>query len=123
MKKAKKATKSKKKVVKKVVSHSAKAPRDKEENKLGITPLGDRVLVKPIEVKEERQTASGIIIPGEGDKGAPEQGEVMAIGKKVEIDLHVGDKVAFSRYGYEDIKVGGIQYYILKEENILAVIK
>lgn len=123
MKRAKKSIKAKpktKKVVKKV---SKKTNLETPFPSVGIMPLGDRVLVKPIEVKEERQTVSGIIIPSDGDKGAPEQGEVMAIGKKVETDLHTGDKVVFSRYGFEDIKVNGVQYYILKEENILAVIK
>ena len=96
----------------------------------GIKPLGDRILLKPFSLDEMNTTASGIIIPDTVSKEKPEQGTVVAVGegrwendKKVPVAVKVGDKVVFSRYGYEEIKFDGVEYYILKEENILAVIK
>jgi len=75
-------------------------------------------------------TASGIIIPDTISKEKPEQGMVIAVGegrwedgKRVPMSIKIGDKVVFSRYGYEEVKLDGEEYYILKEENILAVIK
>lgn len=95
-----------------------------------IRPLGDKILIKPIEADEINKTASGIIIPDTVSKEKPEQGTVVAVGegrwedgKRVPISVKVGDKVFFSRYGYEEVKLDGEEYYILKEENILAVIK
>ena len=88
---------------------------------VGVVPLNDRVLVRPI-VEEMVKTASGIIIPDTVSKEKPEQGEVVAVGKKVNSELKVGDKIVFSRYGYDDVKVGDVEYYILKEENVLAII-
>ncbi|KKQ77949.1 MAG: hypothetical protein A3A96_04210 [Candidatus Zambryskibacteria bacterium RIFCSPLOWO2_01_FULL_39_39] len=94
-----------------------------------ITPLGDRILLKPFSQDEMSTTASGIIIPDTVSKEKPEQGKVVAIGigrwedgKRVPMSLKVGDKVVFSRYGYEEVKFDGEEYYILKEENILAII-
>ena len=95
-----------------------------------ITPLGDRILLKPLSQDEMNTTASGIIIPDTVSKEKPEQGMVIAVGegrwedgKRVPMSIKVGDKVVFSRYGYEEVKLDGEEYYILKEENILAVIK
>jgi len=86
-------------------------------------------LLKPFSV-EEKTTTSGIIIPDTVSKEKPEQGTVVAVGegkwengKRVPMNIKTGDKVVFSRYGYEEVKYDGIEYYILKEENILAVIK
>jgi len=98
---------------------------------LGVVPLGDRVLVRPFAVEEvETKNAFGIIIPDTVVKEKPEQGEVVAIGegrhehgKSIAMKVHVGDKVIFSKYGFDDVTVCGIEYYILKEENILAIIK
>jgi len=107
----------KKKVSKRLISNS------------GITPLNDRVLVKPIDAEEASKTASGIIIPDTVSKEKPEQGRVVAVGggrwedgKRIPISVKVGDKVVFSRYGYDEVKLEGVEYYILKEENILAVL-
>jgi len=95
-----------------------------------ITPLGDRILLKPLSQDEMNTTASGIIIPDTVSKEKPEQGMVIAVGegrwddgKRVPMSVKVGDKVVFSRYGYEEVKVDGEEYYILKEENILAIIR
>lgn len=121
-KKAKNSKKTAKNLVKKAKSSK------KSFNK--ITPLGDRVLVKPVLVENEKVTDSGIIIPETVNKEKPEQGTVVAVGegrweggKRVPVSVKVGDEVVFSRYGYEEVKIDGKEYYILKEENILAIIK
>lgn len=97
--------------------------------KIKIKPLADRILLKPIEV-ENKKTKSGIIIPDTIGKEVPEQGLVVAIGEGRYIDgklikpaVEVGDTVVFSKYGYDEIKVDGEDFLILKEENILAIIK
>ena len=94
-----------------------------------IIPLGDRVLVKPT-AQEGTKTQSGIIIPDTVDKEKPEQGKVVAVGegryedgKIIPVRVKVGDKVMFSKYGYDEIKVDGEEYFILKEDSVLAVIK
>ncbi len=94
-----------------------------------IIPLGDRVLLKPLSAEETSTTASGIIIPDTVSKEKPEQGRVIAVGegkmdngKRVPLSVKVGDRVVFSRYGYDEVKLEGEEYYILKEDNILAVI-
>lgn len=96
--------------------------------KIRITPLGDRVLLRPIK-ESNQKTKSGIIIPDTIGKEVPEQGEVLAVGegryengKLIKVRLNVGDRVVFSKYGYDEIKVDNEEYFILKEENILAVI-
>lgn len=103
----------------------------KKEKKTTVSPLGDRVLLRPLGKEElETKASFGIIIPETVDKEKPEQGEVIAVGpgkyedgKLIPMRVKVGDRVVFSRYGYDEVKVGGVEYYILKEENILAVIK
>ena len=94
-----------------------------------IVPLGDRVLVKPVQ-EEDKKTKSGIIIPETINKEKPEQGRVIAVGegkyengKLVASRVKVGDTIIFSKYSPDEIKVEGKEYYILKEENILAIIK
>jgi chaperonin GroES len=96
----------------------------------GIVPLGDRVLLKPVSLEEQSKTVSGIIIPDTVSREKPEQGKVVAVGeghwedgKLVPVGVKAGDQVVFSRYGYEEVKYNGEEYYILKEENILAIIK
>ena len=95
-----------------------------------IIPLGDRVLVKPVS-QEGKETISGIIIPETVDKGKPEQGKVIEVGegritddgKVIPIKIKKGDMVVFSKYGPDEIKVDGEDYFIISESNILAVIK
>ncbi len=96
----------------------------------GIIPLGDRILVRPFLAEELTTTASGIIIPDTVSKEKPEQGEVLAVGqgkwddgKRVPLGVKVGDRILFSKYGYDEVKFEGKEYYILREESILAVIK
>jgi len=96
-----------------------------------ISPLGDRVLVRPFSEEETaRKNQFGIIIPETVDKEKPEQGEVLAVGegryedgRLVPMRLKVGDKVLFSKYGYDEVKIDEEELYILKEESILAIIK
>ncbi|HXJ63349.1 MAG TPA: co-chaperone GroES [Actinomycetota bacterium] len=92
----------------------------------GLTPLEDRVAVRPSE--EEQTTVSGIVIPDTA-KEKPQEGEVMAVGPgrfedghRVPIDVQVGDTVIYSKYGGTEVKVGGDEYLILSARDVLAVI-
>ena len=97
---------------------------------VSVRPLGSRVLIKPF-TKEElmKKNSFGIILPDNGSKEKSEQGIVLAVGpgeyqdgKLVAVSVKVGDKVAFSKYGYEDIHVDGEELFLIKEESILAVL-
>lgn len=95
--------------------------------KINIKPLGDRVLIKPLE--EELKTSSGIIIPETIDKEKSERGQIVAVGegkiddgKKVPVSVKVGDVVMFSKYSGDEIKFDGEEYLIVKEDSILAII-
>ncbi|MFA5877788.1 MAG: co-chaperone GroES [Candidatus Staskawiczbacteria bacterium] len=94
-----------------------------------ITPLSDHLLIEPI--KEEEKTKSGILLPDTVEKEKPEQGKVVAVGpgrkiasgKVIPLEVKLGDKVIFTKYGPSEIKVEGKKYLIAKEEDILAVIE
>jgi chaperonin GroES len=94
-----------------------------------IKPLADHVLIEPI--KEEERTKTGILLPETAEKERPEQGRVIAIGpgrktsagKIVPLEVKVGDKVLFTKYGPNEIKVDGKEYLIAKEEDILAILE
>jgi chaperonin GroES len=94
-----------------------------------IKPLSDHILIEPI--KEEEKTKSGILLPETAEKEKPEQGKVIAIGpgkrtdegKIIPISLHPGQKVLFTKYGPNEIKVDDKEYLIAKEEDILAIIE
>lgn len=96
---------------------------------MNIKPLSDYILIKPI--KEEEKTKSGILLPETADKERPEQGEVIAVGpgkrnpdgKIITMDIKVGQKVLFTKYGPNEIKVNDEEYLIAKQEDILAVIE
>ena len=99
------------------------------DNSAKIIPLGDRVLLKTSD-KNQSKTASGIYIPDTVDKEKPEQAKVVAVGngkyidgKLIPLSVKVGDTVVFSKYGYDEIKVNGEEFLIVKEDNILAIIK
>lgn len=105
----------------------------KKQNSKGpnITPLGDRVLLKPLSAEESgSKTASGIIIPDTIDKEKPEQGTVIAAGdgkyddngNLIPMRVSVGDRVVFSKYAPNEIKLEGQEYYIIDESSILAII-
>jgi chaperonin GroES len=91
-----------------------------------IKPLGNRVLLEA--VKEEKKKG-GIILPDTLEKGRPEKGVVLAVGpgkiddngKKIPMSIKKGDKVYFRKYTEDAIKVGGEEYLIVSEDNILAV--
>ncbi len=96
-----------------------------------IRPLGDRVVVRPL-TDEEAGTlsASGIIIPDTAKKEKPEQGIVIAVGAgkwnedgdaRLAMDVSVGDKIVFSKYGYDEVKVDGKDYFIVSESSVLGV--
>ena len=93
-----------------------------------VKPLQDRVLIK--RVQEETKTAGGIIIP-DNHKEKPAQGEVVAVGSGYRLqdgtikalELKKGDKVLFGKYSGTEIMMDGNEYLILKEEDILAIIK
>ncbi|MCL5781314.1 molecular chaperone GroES [Desulforamulus profundi] len=93
-----------------------------------IKPLGDRVVVKAI--PQEEKTKSGIVLPDTA-KEKPQQGEVIAVGpgrllengQRATIDLKVGDKVFFSKYAGNEVKIDEEEYLILREMDVLAVIE
>lgn len=98
-----------------------------------ITPLGDRCVVRPLsDVEAGTVSASGIIIPDTVSKEKPEQGVVVAVGsgkwdedgeKRIPLDVKEGDRIVFSKYGYDEIKVNDAEYYIVSESSILAILK
>ncbi len=99
--------------------------------KINVKPLGDRVLVEPLTEHESgKETRAGIFIPETADKERSEQGTVVAVGpgkitddgKLIPISVKVGDKILFTKYGPDEIKIDGKDYFILSESNILAVI-
>ncbi|TXJ06394.1 MAG: co-chaperone GroES [Aeromicrobium sp.] len=93
-----------------------------------IKPLEDRVVIKALEA--EQTTASGLVIPDTA-KEKPQEGEVVAVGpgrfndegdQRIPLDVNVGDKVIFSKYGGTEVKYGGQEFLILSARDILAVI-
>ena len=94
-----------------------------------IKPLSDHILIEPI--KEEEKTKTGILLPDTAEKERPEQGRVIAIGsgkkdktgKPIPLEVKPGDKVLFTKYGPNEIKVEDKEYLIAKEEDILAILE
>jgi len=92
-----------------------------------VKPLHDRVLV--LRIKSDEKTVGGIIIPDTA-KEKPLEGKVVAVGegrydkdgKRIPVDLKVGDKVLFARYGGTEIKIDGVEHLMMREEDILGVI-
>ena len=94
---------------------------------MNIKPLGDRVVIKRLEA--ETTTKSGIVLTGSA-KEQPQEAEIVAVGpgaivdgKRVEMEVKVGDKVLYSKYAGTDVKVGGEEYIILKQDDILAIVQ
>lgn len=105
------------------------------KTKVQIKPFGDRVLVRPFTEESLRQAQSkgpsyGIILPDSISKEKSAQGKVLAVGegkwvdgKLMPVRVKVGDTVIFSKYGYDEVEHDSEELYLLKEENILAIIK
>lgn len=92
-----------------------------------LRPLGDRVVIKKVEAEET--TKSGIVLPGAA-KEKPQMAEVVAVGpggvvdgKEIKMEVKVGDKVIFSKYSGNEVKIDGEEYTILKQEDILAIVE
>jgi chaperonin GroES len=94
---------------------------------LNLKPLGDRLIVEPIE--QEDTTASGIILP-ETAKEKPQQGKVLAAGpgrrdddgKRIKMDVQEGDTVLYAKYAGTEVKLDDVKYLILKETDVLAIV-
>lgn len=95
---------------------------------LSIKPLGDRVVVEPIE--QEEVTAGGIVLPDTA-KEKPQQGTVIAAGpgardengNRIPMDVKVGDRILFAKYAGTEIKMDGKKFLILRESDILGIIE
>jgi chaperonin GroES len=94
---------------------------------VSIKPLEDRILVKAIDA--EQTTASGLVIPDTA-KEKPQEGEVLAVGpgrfedgQRLPLDIKVGDKVIYSKYGGTEVKYNGEEYLILSSRDVLAVLE
>jgi chaperonin GroES len=95
---------------------------------MNLKPLGDRVIVTPIE--QDDQTASGLFLP-ESAKEKPQQGKVVAAGpgarkedgERIAMDIRVDDTVLYAKYGGTTIKLDGKEYLILKETDVLAIVE
>ena len=92
-----------------------------------LVPLGDRVVLKQVEAEET--TKSGIVLPGQ-NKEKPQQAEVVAVGaggmvdgKEVTMLVSVGDKVIYSKYAGTEVELDGEEYLVVKQNDILAIVK
>ena len=96
-----------------------------------INPLGDRVVIEPLDDKDKGKTKAGIYLPETVSKERPEQGKVIAIGpgkltedgKRIPMGVKKGDVVLFTKYGPNEIKVDEKEYLIAREEDILAILE
>ncbi|CAL9448933.1 co-chaperone GroES [Streptomyces sp. NPDC012403] len=96
-------------------------------SKVAIKPLEDRIVVQPLDA--EQTTASGLVIPDTA-KEKPQEGVVLAIGpgriedgKRVELDVKVGDVVLYSKYGGTEVKYNGEEYLVLSARDVLAIVE
>ncbi len=95
---------------------------------INLRPLGDRLVVEPKE--QEQTTASGLVLP-ETAKEKPQEGEVLAVGpgrrdddgKRIAMDVSVGDLVLYAKYGGTEVKIDGKKLLILKETDVLAIVE
>lgn len=92
-----------------------------------LTPLGDRVVLKQVEAEET--TKSGIVLPGQ-NKEKPQEAEVLAVGpggmvdgKEVTMNVKVGDKVIYSKYAGTEVKLEDVEYIIVRQNDILAIVE
>ncbi|PWK09638.1 co-chaperone GroES [Tumebacillus permanentifrigoris] len=92
-----------------------------------IKPIGDRVVIKVVE--REEKTASGLFLPDTA-KEKPQEGEIIAVGSGkvvgnavVPLELNTGDRVIYSKYAGTEVKYDGVEYLILKEADVLAIVE
>ena len=92
-----------------------------------LVPLGDRVVLKQLEAEET--TKSGIVLPGQA-KEKPQQAEVIEVGpgglvdgKEVKMEVEAGDKVIYSKYAGTEVKLDGEEYIVVRQSDILAIVK
>ncbi len=96
-------------------------------NKLQLKPLADRVVLKKLDAEEK--TSGGIVLPDTA-KEKPQQGEILAVGPgrvddkgtRTPMEVKVGDKVLFAKYSGTEVKIEGVEYLIMTERDILAVV-
>ncbi len=88
--------------------------------KINVRPLGENVLIA-LE-KPETKTTSGLYLPDTVSGEKPQQGKVIAIGESDKIKVKVGNKVIYTRYGGTEVKIDGIEYVIVTQKDLLAVI-
>jgi len=96
---------------------------------MNLKPMSDHLIVKPI--SEDKTTKSGIVLPDTVDKEKPEQGEVVAVGSgrvldngnRLEMSVKVGQKILFKKYSPDEIKVGGEDYLVLSENEVIAIVE
>jgi len=94
-----------------------------------LRPLGDRVVVKP--AAKEEVSKSGILLPDMGNKERPEQGEVVAVGPGRLLDsgsvapmsIKIGDKIVFKKYSPDEVKMDGVEYLVIAESDVMAVVE
>ncbi|MDR4945027.1 co-chaperone GroES [Neobacillus cucumis] len=92
-----------------------------------LRPLGDRIIIELVE--SEEKTASGIVLP-DSAKEKPQEGKVVAVGtgrvlengERVALDVAEGDRIIFSKYAGTEVKYQGVEYLILRENDILAIV-
>jgi len=97
--------------------------------KLNLKPLGSRVIVKPI--VEEEVSKAGIVLPETANKKKPQKGEVLKVGdgktlpngKKENIEVKVGDKILFEKYGSDEYKLGDQEFLVVDYDKVVAIIK
>ncbi|MDD4569117.1 MAG: co-chaperone GroES [Tepidanaerobacteraceae bacterium] len=94
---------------------------------MNIKPLGDRIVIKALE--KEEKTKGGIVLPDTA-KEKPQKGEVLAVGtgeiidgNKVPLEVKVGDKIIFSKYAGTEIKLDDVEYLILRQSDVLAILE
>ena len=97
------------------------------EDRIVVKPLEDRILVKTLDA--EQTTASGLVIPDTA-KEKPQEGEVLAVGpgrfedgQRLPLDVKVGDKVIYSKYGGTEVKYDGQEYLLLSARDVLAIVE
>lgn len=96
---------------------------------MNIKPLGDRVVVKPI--KKEEITASGIVLPDTVEKEKKAEGIIVAVGpgkilesgERATLEVKVGDRILFEKWGGEEVELDKVEYKILSSDKILAIIE